>query len=132
MSVEPQLRTVGPTRAPSELSGRWRNRLGSIMELRIEDGGHRLSGSFRSGVGSPHPDRSYDLTGYAAGDAFVFGVDFAPHGSVGAWAGHHVSDSHGERLVTLWHLARPVAEPHSDTDLWGSMLAGSDEFQRVD
>ena len=73
----------------------------------------------------------YALAGYAIGDAFAFAVDFRPHGSVGAWSGHHVADERGERLVSLWHLARPVQSAAGDGDVWGAILAGADEFQRI-
>jgi hypothetical protein len=50
---------------------------------------------------------------------------------VASWSGHHLSDDEGERLVTLWHLAQPVRDPHSDADVWKGIVAGGDEFTRV-
>lgn len=131
MAIEAQLKELTPGDRAAALAGRWQNKLGSVMELAVDAASHGLSGTFRSGVGSPHPDRTYHLSGFAVGDAFVFAVDFNPHGSVGAWTGHHVADGDGERLVTLWHLARPVKAAHSDGDVWGAVLAGADEFHKL-
>lgn len=121
--------STGGTTSAVALSGRWHNRLGSVMELTVEDG-DLVSGTFSTGVGTTHPEGSYHLTGYVLGDVLAFCVDFRPHGSVAAWAGHHVRDGRGERLVTLWHLAQPVAAPRDETDLWRGVLAGADEFER--
>ncbi len=131
MAIEAQLRGLQAQGGAATLVGRWQNRLGSVMELEAEPGAQALRGTFRSGVGSPHPDRVYALAGYAIGDAFAFAVDFSPHGSVGAWSGHHVADERGERLVSLWHLARPVQSAAGDGDVWGAILAGADEFHRI-
>jgi hypothetical protein len=131
MAIETQLRDLTPGMRAAALNGRWENRLGSVMELEVDPVGHSLRGNFRAGVGSPHPDRTYPLSGFAVGDAFVFAVDFNPHGSVGGWTGHHVNDPSGERLVTLWHLARPVKEAHSEGDIWGAVVAGADDFHKL-
>jgi len=130
MAIEKQLRSHSAAERAAAIAGRWQNQLGSVMELELDPGSHALRGTYRTGVGSPVPDQVYAVSGFAAGDAFVFAVDFAVHGSVGAWAGHHVSDGSGERLVSLWHLARPVVEAHSEGDVWGAVLAGADEFRR--
>lgn len=100
------------------------------MDLAVGADG-AVSGTFRTGVGAPHPERTYHLTGYAHGAAVAFCVDFAPHGSVAAWVGHYVSEDGGERLSTLYHLSRPVGSPRSEADLWESVIAGADEFTRV-
>ncbi len=116
-------------RAPaSAIAGRWRNRLGSVMELNVDDG-HHIHGTFHSEVGVPHP-LTFGVTGFAEGDALTFCVDFGKRGSVAAWAGHHITDGKGERLVTLWHLVQPVRNPHAESDVWRATMAGSDEFTR--
>ena len=117
--------------SPSAISGRWRSRLGSTMELTV-DSAHRIEGTFHTAVGSLDPTRPYPVVGFAEGDAISFSVDFGRHGSVAAWAGFHVEDDNGERLITHWHLTRPVPHPPGEVDLWGALLAGSDEFARTD
>lgn len=117
-------------RPGSAVVGRWRNRLGSTIALEVDDN-HRVGGFFHPGVGIGNPDDTYRIVGFAEGDAVSFCVDFGPSGSVAAWTGHHVTgDEHGERLVTLWHLAQPVDDPHSELDTWRAIMAGGDEFRR--
>jgi hypothetical protein len=123
-------RHIDRTGASAALNGRWRNRLGSVMELAVGEG-DVVTGTYRSGVGTAHPDGSFPLTGYALADAVVFCVDFRPHGSVAAWTGHHVATGDGDRLVTLWHLAQPMSGAHGVSGLWQGVLAGADDFERA-
>lgn len=119
-------------RSGSAVAGRWRNRLGSTMALEVDDD-HRISGDFHPGVGIGNPADACRIVGFVEGDAISFCVDFGNRGSVATWTGHHVTDDqHGERLVTLWHLAQPVDDPHSELDTWRAILAGGDEFHRDD
>lgn len=116
----------------SALAGRWRNQLGSTMVLEVDDH-HRIRGTFHTGAAIGDPKAGYEIVGFAEGDAFAFCVDFGRWGSVASWTGHHVTgEERGERLVTMWHLAQPVDDPHSEIDTWRAMLAGGDEFQRDD
>lgn len=137
MFPNPQLntsvRTPDGTRRPgSAIAGRWRNRLGSTMALEVDDH-HRIRGVFHTGVGMGDPAAGYEIVGFVEGDAISFCVDFGRSGSVASWTGHRVTgDEHDERLVTVWHLARPVDDPHSETDTWQAILAGGDEFHRDD
>jgi hypothetical protein len=118
------------TRRPaSALAGRWRSRLGSTMELKVTDD-HRIEGTFHTAVGMLDPSNAYQVVGFAEGDALAFCVDFGRRGSVAAWSGFHLEDDGGDRLVTQWHLTQPVRHPHSEADVWGALLAGSDEFRR--
>jgi hypothetical protein len=114
----------------SDVTGQWRNSLGSTMEL-TADGHHRIDGTFRTGVGVPDKDSGFHVVGFAEGDAVSFCVDFGAVGSVAAWAGHHIVDGDEERLVALWHLARPARADDGETDAWAALLAGGDEFIRV-
>lgn len=116
-------------RRTTSIVGRWRNQLGSTLELEVGSD-DAVTGTFQAGVGTTHPERTYHVAGYALGNAVAFCVDFRPHGSVATWTGHHVDDDQGERLVTLWHLAQPVDQPRGGTDLWRGVVAGADEFRR--
>lgn len=120
-----------PRTKPSAIAGQWRSRLGSTMTLTVTDD-HRIEGTFHTAVGTIDPTQAFHVVGYAEGDALAFCVDFGSRGSVAAWSGHHIADDDGDRLVTLWHLGRPVRQPHQEADVWGSILAGSDEFRRID
>ena len=116
---------------PSPIEGRWRNRWGSVMELQVGED-HEIHGSFHAAVGAVDPTMSFHLVGFVEGEAVSFCVDFGRRGSVASWSGHHVHDEHGDRIVTLWHLARPVSDTSTGhADLSRSMLAGADEFVRL-
>ena len=117
-------------RRASAIEGRWKNRLGSIMELTVTDN-HRIGGTYQTSVGVLDPDTKFHVTGFVERDAVSFVVDFGRLGSVASWSGHHVSDENGERLLTLWHLAQRVRDAHDESDTWGSLTAGSDEFVRL-
>ena len=117
-------------RKPSIIEGEWGNRLGSTMKLTVDEH-HRIHGTFHTAVGMPEGSPGFPVVGFVEGDALSFCVDFGQRGSVAAWSGHHVSDEHGERLVTLWHLVQPVQEPHGETDVWRALMAGSNEFARL-
>ena len=119
-----------PRRPGSAIAGRWRNRRGSEVELIVHDD-HHVNGTFRTQV-MADPDAPFHITGFAEGEAVAFTVDFGERGSVASWSGHHLSDEHGERLVTLWHLARPVTNPHTESELSAAIMSGADEFTRVD
>ncbi|MDH3680839.1 MAG: avidin/streptavidin family protein [Acidimicrobiia bacterium] len=120
------------TRKPaSAISGRWRNELGSTMELTVDEH-HQVHGTFHTEVGLLDPALTFPVAGFAEGDAFSFCVDFGRRGSVASWSGHHISEADGERLVTLWHLAQPVSDPHSEADVWGALMAGADQFLRAE
>ncbi len=124
------LHPTEPNRTPvSAFTGRWKNRRGSVMELTVHND-HHIHGTFHTQVeehGSP-----FHLSGFAEGDALSFSVDFGHRGSVASWSGHHMIDDRGEHLVTLWHVARPVRDPHGVAELSGAILSGSDEFTRVE
>lgn len=113
----------------SAFTGRWKNSRGSIMELTVHED-HHIHGSFHTEIAAN--GASFHLTGFAEGDAVSFAVDFGPRGSVASWSGHFMTDERGEHLVTLWHLARPVKDPHSLAALSGAILTGADEFSRIE
>lgn len=119
----------GARKTHSPVAGRWQNRLGSTMELTVGDD-HEIAGTFRLGAGGADTASSFHLTGFVEGDALAFCVDFGRLGSVASWSGHHVAD--GERLLTLWHLAQPVRDPSDESDTWRALVAGADEFTRLD
>jgi hypothetical protein len=115
-------------KVPSPVTGRWRNRLGSTMELTVGDN-HQIHGTYHASVGEVDTKLPFPVVGFIEGEALSFCVDFGRRGSVASWSGHHVDDEQGERLVTLWHLARPVGDAGS-VDLSRAMMAGADEFVR--
>jgi Avidin family len=117
------------TIAKVDFSGRWRNQRGSSIELAVDDRGH-VSGTFQTAVGTPSPQESFPLCGIAQGDLIAFSVGFGVHESVTGWAGQHTIVGGRERIETLWHLARNIADEDEDRALWSAILTGSDSFER--
>jgi hypothetical protein len=115
--------------AKVDFSGHWRNQRGSSLELEVDDRG-RVSGTFSTAVGVPSPAETFALCGFAQGDLIAFSVGFGVHESVTAWAGQHTIAGGRERIETLWHLARNIADEDEDRALWAAILTGADSFER--
>lgn len=99
------------------------------MEL-LQDANGRITGTYRTGVGLPNPADEFELVGFASGDLLTFTVNFGKFGSLTAWAGQHTVDGATEKIFTLWHLARNIADPDEAKQLWSGILAGADTFAR--
>jgi hypothetical protein len=110
-------------------SGKWRNQLDSEMEIATDASG-RVTGRYRTNVGSPKPTEEFDLTGFVTGDLIVFCVNFGKYGSATSWAGQHTRDGGSEKIYTLWHLAQNIPDASEETGLWRGVLAGADTFFR--
>jgi hypothetical protein len=112
-----------------DFSGKWRNQLGSEMELAVQ-ADDRITGVFRSGVGAVDPHREFPLVGYRSGDVISFCVSFGRFG-LAAWVGQHNAAAGGvEQITTMWHLAENVPEELERAWLWSGVKAGSDTFVR--
>ncbi len=114
----PRLRTLG---------GRWRNDLGSELELHDTDG--FLSGRYTSAVGEAR--RSEPLIGFCtppSGAAIVvlaFVVRWPGTGSVTSWTARY--DGERDSLEAAWLLE--AASPSEAA--WRSMQLGHDVFRRA-
>ena len=84
---------------------------------------------FRTAVGVPSPKESFPLCGFVEGDLIAFSVSFGLHESVTAWAGQHTIVDGRERIETLWHLARNIADEDEPRALWSAILSGADSFE---
>jgi hypothetical protein len=131
LDVEQLVAESHGTRTRSELDGTWRNPLGSVLTVELTDE-HVIRGSFRPEAAGGVEHRSHLVHGYAEGSAFTFCVDFGEHGSVASWTGHHVDDEAGDRLETLWQLARTGAPEAGGSPAWGALLTGANTFTRAD
>ena len=114
----------------TDLSGHWRNGLGSEMTLVVASDG-AVSGTYRTGVGLPSPAEDFPLRGYAERDLVAFVVNFGRYGSLAGWVGQHTVAGGKERIETLWHLARDVPEADEPAGLWAGILAGANLFERA-
>jgi len=110
-------------------NGKWRNELHSVMDLVVDAVG-AVTGTYRTGVGSPSPTEEFDLVGFASGDLISFTVNFGEYGSLTSWVGQHTTEGGGERIKTMWHLAKNVEDANEPASLWGAVLTGADTFRR--
>jgi hypothetical protein len=111
-----------------EFTGRWHNQNGSELELQVAADG-RVSGWFRSAVGSVRHDRTFAVAGWRSGDLIGFCVSFAESG-VASWAGQHTVSGGLEKIETLWHLAHDVPAESEPKWLWAGVRSGADRFVR--
>ncbi|MEW6267778.1 MAG: avidin/streptavidin family protein [Thermodesulfobacteriota bacterium] len=115
-----------------DFSGKWFNQHGSMMDLRIDASG-RVTGIYRTGVGTPKPSAQFDLVGFVAEDVIAFSVNFGTHGTLTSWVGQHTEDERGNAEIrTLWHLARNVPDADEPAKLWGGVWSGCDTFRRTE
>jgi len=114
---------------PVNLVGSWVNELGSVMVIgQVQNS--MFNGRYRSAVGANHGPVDGALTGTIAGDSIGFTVNWQPtFASVTAWTGKVLADPNGAPYIyTLWQLAQGIDDPQ---DLWQSILAGSDIFEKT-
>lgn len=113
-----------------DFNGLWRNELSSEMELVVDKASGKVSGVYRTGVGTPQPTEDFDLVGFASGDLLSFTVDFGKYGSLTSWAGQS-SVIDGETVIkTMWLMAENVPDVDEPSKLWSAMLTGADSFRR--
>jgi len=113
-----------------DFSGRWTNKLGAEITLKME--GHALSGTYRVQVGTAGRIEDFPLVGFANGDIVSFVVDWGRYGTMMAWVGQHADEpGGGERLEAMWHMTRNIAENTEARALWGAFLSGSDSLIRA-
>lgn len=119
----------------SDLGGAWSNQRGSIMNLNVTQGTlpetYKLNGLYVTGEGTPHESAEYELVGCVTQNIIGFTVNFGTFGSISSWTGYYMKDESGEKIKTLWHLARLVPDPENAEHIWSETLTGSDIFVRV-
>jgi hypothetical protein len=115
-----------------DFAGSWFNQHSSEMKLKVSANGV-LSGTYRTGVGSPNQKEEFPLTGFVTGDQISFVVNFGKYGSMTAWVGQHFFDQESKTgtIYTFWHLSQDVPDPQEKDKLWASVLTGSDRFSRT-
>ncbi len=114
----------------ANFTGNWYNQHGSQMTLQVDTAG-AVRGTYQTGVGLAAPDERFSLLGFASDDLIAFTVNFGAHGCLTSWAGQHTRDDSGERLETMWYLARNIADADEPQRLWGGIWSGADVFRRA-
>ena len=124
------IKSVGGAPAPAiNFNGTWRNELHSEMNLQVDARG-TVTGTYKTGVGTPTPSEEFDLVGFASGDLVSFTVNFGAYASLTSWSGQHTKENGTDVIKTMWLLARNVNDPDEPKNLWGAVLTGYDIFQR--
>lgn len=111
-----------------DIRGKWYNQHGSEIDLTIDERG-RIHGSFRSSVGFPDPEETFDVLGILNGDLVAFVVSFGKYDSVTSWTGHVAKPDGVETLDCLWHMSVGLP-PGSEEQLWRGTWSGADTFLR--
>ena len=106
---------AGPKAGAATWLGRWKNQMGSYMDLSVT--GNDVTGTYTSSSSSGGGPVTGTLKGNVAGDLIAFIVAW-PGGSMTAWTGQLVDDEIAPRIKTLWHLVTDVP------DAEGPLLAG--------
>jgi len=118
---------TGPKEGNATWLGRWKNQMGSEMDLKVS--GNDVTGTYTSASSAGGGPITGTLKGYVAGDLISF-IVLWPGGSMTAWTGQLVDDEDVPRIKTLWHLVTDIPDAQEPTRLWTSTFAGADEFTR--
>jgi len=114
--------------ASPDFSGRWRNQMGSFMDLVVAD--DIVSGTYNSANSAGGPPVTGAIKGSVIDDLITFSVTWQRSGSITAWTGQLVQDGAAPKIRTLWHLVTNIPDGDEPTKLWMSTYAGADEFLR--
>lgn len=108
-----------------DFGGRWKNELGSTMELSVI--GSVIEGFYKSAVSGDGEPIEGPLRGFAVGDLIAFTVMY-PSTAIAAWVGRYRSIEGRDVIDTLWQM---TTKGEDDKDaFWQSILAGADRFER--
>ena len=124
-STPPQ--TIG---AISNLSGRWVNQRGSILEIK-EHPGQRISGQFTTAVAKTETCIGYPapFTGYRNGNAIALSLNMAGCQSpvVIAMTGSVHYNAEGKEMINMLALTQ-----YQGQELWNSRIVTTDFYTRID
>lgn len=111
-----------------EVSGTWRNELGSTMELDALNG--LVNGTYATPPGSGAPVTG-KIKGFAKADLLAVVIRWnIPGAAMTTWVAQ-MERKGGERLRTLWHLVHNAPDQDEPRELWTSILTGTDLFRRA-
>ena len=117
-----------------DMRGRWRNERGSILHIQDIDHGGRITGSYRTMVGSPDAEEEFEVTGFAAEELLSLTANFGHYGSLTSWVGQYAGTESGEIIRTMWLLTKSTRdpdEPENADRFWEAVLTGASNFTRV-
>jgi hypothetical protein len=112
---------------PGNFSGTWVNEEGSRMTLTVTD--DQVMGVYASVVGGDAAPLRGLLTGAVSRRVIAFSVNWQ-NGAITGGIGHLVAMAGGEWLETCWYLAYSTPNPDDLSELWVSVMSGTDHFHR--
>lgn len=115
------------TVADFDVSGIWKNQLGSKMTLTLQ--GKSIKGTYDSPVSSAGNPIVGQLVGWVNGDLVSFTVNW-PSAAITSWVGQIINDQGHDVIVTLWHLVTNIPDAQEPTGMWKSTFTGADRFHR--
>lgn len=83
-----------------DISGRWKNAIGSVMEIKQD--GDLLKGKYSTGKGKAPENKLFPLTGFINGDLIGFTVNFGEYGTITSWTGYIENKKAEMRIITNW------------------------------
>lgn len=110
-------------------TGRWKNQLGSLLELHVTDG--EVSGRLDMGAGNDGQPVWVEVRGRVGTDLITFNAIFPNHGTVVAWVGQHTSEDQVRQIKTVWVHATNVPDSQEQAWMWFSNRIGADVFKRI-
>lgn len=115
-----------------EFRGRWQNERGSILVIDDIDHRGRITGSYRTMVGSPDGDEAFEVTGFVADELISLTANFGHYGSLTSWVGQYIAES--GIIRTMWLLTKSTRDPDRPAGgdhFWEAVLTGASSFMRL-
>jgi len=112
-----------------DFNGRWKNQLGSLLELRAANG--VVEGRFESGVGDEGQTLYVDIKGQFLDDVITFSAVYPRYGTVITWAGQVINKSGVDEIRTQWLHVTNVQDNQEQDWMWFTNRIGADVFTRV-
>ena len=120
-----------PEKSSSDVSGRWRNKHGAILELEVDS--TSLTGTLHESThGFAHAgEGAANVKGYITGDLVAFMALWVRSGSITSWSGQVLAGDDGAvKLDLMWRLITELPQPEEPRFFWMSTFAGTDDFYR--
>lgn len=118
-----------------DFRARWRNERGSVLDIQEVDACGRITGTYRTMVGSPDGDEEFAVTGFVSNELISLTANFGHYGSLTSWVGQYKGEGESEVIRTMWLLTKSTRDPdrpQENTDhFWEAVLTGSSNFTRL-
>ena len=118
--------------------GKWRNELGSILNIVDVNPDGTLTGTYNTAVGDDDVvGKGEPVSGRYNGELISFIADFEGTGSMTTWMGRYEQISEKargieeERINTVWVLGRTMeGEDDEKVEMWATFLTNANTFTK--